>query len=320
MSPSRSTAFNDRPPAAVVGMLLGGLIAGCGARDPAVTQTAARVNQDEITVHQIGAAVATPSLPPEQVLRAEREALERLIDRQLAVQKAADLKLDREPKVVQAIEAARLDIIARAYADRLTQGIARPTAAEVRQYYDTHPALFRDRKVYTLTEFTIEADARQLEALEGALPGLRGAEAVAARLREGGVKFASASTTRAAEQLPLPLLQQLAPLAEGEALLQPARRGSRLLLVNSSRLEPVDEVSAAPAIEQFLLNERKRKLLADDAAALRAAARIDYHGRFAATPGPSSPAIDDAAASGAPRATAANGIDASTVNKGLGLK
>ena len=43
----------------------------------------------------------------------------------------------------------------------------------------------------------------------------------------------------------------------------------------------MDEEHARPAIEQFLLNERKRKVVEDDLKALRAAARIEYVGDFA---------------------------------------
>ena len=50
----------------------------------------------------------------------------------------------------------------------------------------------------------------------------------------------------------------------------------------ASRMQPVTLAQATPAIEQFLLNERKRKLVADDLQALRTAAKIEYVGDFAA--------------------------------------
>jgi len=39
---------------------------------------------------------------------------------------------------------------------------------------------------------------------------------------------------------------------------------------------------ATPAIEQFLLNDRKRRMIVDDMAALRRGAKIEYLGEFAA--------------------------------------
>jgi hypothetical protein len=79
----------------------------------------------------------------------------------------------------------------------------------------------------------------------------------------------------------------------------------------------VDEARAKPAIEQFLLNEAKRKLIESDVKAMRAAARVQYVGKFAE--GAASAAA--AAPSPAPApAAAASGLDADAISKGLGLK
>lgn len=332
--------------AVVLGAVAG--LAGCGARESSATQTAARVNKEEITVHQIGAQLAQQAVKPEQVSDAERQILERLINRELAVQKALDLKLDREPKVVQAIDSARQDIIARAYADKLGEGAARPTPAEIKKYYDDHPALFRDRKIYQLQEFAVDADAKQVEALKAALPPMKTAEDLVVYLKANDLKFASHQSVRAAEQLPLPVLPVLARMNEGQALLNPTAKGAQIVVLRGLRSQPVDEERASRAIEQFLQNEQKRKLIADDMKALRAAARIDYQGRFAASAPPpadaarAATAADVAAsAAAAPETKPVNeapgtnaavnnatdagakapaDIDATTVNKGLGLK
>jgi EpsD family peptidyl-prolyl cis-trans isomerase len=322
-------------------------LAGCGAQDKSSTQAAARVNKEEITVHQIGALLAQHPVKPDQVQQAERQILERLINRELAVQKAIDLKLDRDPRVFQAIESARRDIIARAYADKMGEAATRPTPADIKKYYDEHPALFRDRKIYQLQEFSVEADVKQAQALKAAMPGMQSPDELVAYLKANGLKFASSQTVRAAEQLPLSVLPALSGMAEGQSLVNTTSSGVQIILVRGTRSQSVDEGRASRAIEQFLVNEQKRRLLADDLKALRAAAKIEYLGPFAG----SSPAADvaqattaaDVAASaaatlesitvnarpGAHAATfeatdaaaqAASGVDTSTVNKGLGLK
>ena len=325
-----------------------GGLAGCGAKESATTQTAARVNKEEITVHQVGAQLSQQAVKPDQVQDAERQILERLIHRELAVQKAMELKLDREPKVVQAIDSARQDIIARAYANKLGEGAAKPTPAEIRKYYDEHPALFSERKIYQLQEVAVEADTKQVEALKVALPSIKTPDDLVTYLKNNNLKFASSASVRAAEQLPLPVLPVFARMSEGQSMLSPTPKGAQIIILRGVRSQPVDGERASRAIEQFLLNEQKRKLMADDLKALRAAAKIDYRGRFAASAPPpadaprQATAADVAASAAALLETkpvneaaganaamniaaeaavkAASGIDAITVNKGLGLK
>jgi hypothetical protein len=70
-----------------------------------------------------------------------------------------------------------------------------------------------------------------------------------------------------------------------------------------------------PAIEQFLLNERKREIIAKDLKAMRDSAAIEYVGKYA----DSAPKPAPAAPAAAP-APAASGLDASSISKGMGLK
>ena len=144
---------------------------GCGEKkDKPATQTAAKVNKEEITVHQINFLLAQQrALPPEQAASATRQVLERLIDQELTLQKAGDLKLDRDPRVVQQIEAARREIISRAYLEKIGEGAPKPTPAEVSAYYEAHPALFKERRVYSFQEVNVEAKPEQVETLKKAL-------------------------------------------------------------------------------------------------------------------------------------------------------
>lgn len=323
-------------------------LAGCGndkAAKPA-TQTAVKVNKEEITVHQINAVLAQQrAVPSDQVDQASRRVLERLIDQELAVQKAAELKLDRDPKVVQAIESAKRDIIARAYAERMGESAAKPTPEEVRKYYDDNPALFRERRVYQLQEIAIQAEPTQVEALRARLQSSKGVNEFVEHLQSAGFKFSANQAVRAAEQVPLAVLPTLAAMKDGQMTLQPTPSGANVVVLVSSKQQPVDAERASRAIEQFLLNERKRKVVSDDLKALRASAKIEYVGKFAdaapalETPKVASPAevaASAAAAAAAAQAGAtqdgakaavadahvkpASGVDAATIRKGLGLK
>ena len=118
------------------------IAAGCSKKDEAkpASQVAARVNTDEITVSQINNVLArAQNLPPETAAKAKIEILDKLIDQQLAKQQAIANKLDRTPAVVQAIEAAKNESLARSSLENGASSLPKPTPAEIKKYYFDHP-------------------------------------------------------------------------------------------------------------------------------------------------------------------------------------
>jgi EpsD family peptidyl-prolyl cis-trans isomerase len=260
------------------------LLAGCGdkKKDKPATQTAAKVNKEEITVHQINFLMAQQrGLAPEQAASASRAVLEKLIDQELTLQKAADQKLDRDPRVVQQIEAARREIISRAYLEKIGEGAPKAVPPEVAAFYDSHPGLFKERRVYSFQEVNIEATPEQVVTLKKALTDAKTFPDFVAFLKAGGYKFNGSEAVRGAEQLPLANVDDFAKMKDGQAIFNLRPGGAQVINLAASRMQPVTLAQATPAIDQFLLNERKRRLVADDLQALRAAAKIEYVGDFA---------------------------------------
>lgn len=275
-------------------------LAACGDKktDKPASQTAAKVNKEEITVHQINFVLSQQRpMPPERAASAGKQVLDRLIDQELAVQKAQEQKLDRDSRVLQQLEAARREIIARAYVERIGSGAAKPTPAEIKAYYDAHPALFKERKLYSFQELSIEANPDQVPALKQKLLASKDVQEFVEFLKSGDVKFAAKQAVLAAEQLPLANLDRFAAMKDGERTLSPTPQGAQALILVGTRAQPVDEQRATPAIEQFLLNERKRKMVEDDLKALRGSAKIEYIGEYAKGTAPDSaaPAASEAA-------------------------
>jgi EpsD family peptidyl-prolyl cis-trans isomerase len=259
------------------------LLAGCGAKkEKAASQTAAKVNKEEITIHQINFVLQQQrGLAPEQAASASKQVLERLVDQELAVQKAQDQKLDRDPRVVQQIEAARREIVSRAYVEKIASGASKPSPEEVKAYYDAHPALFKDRRVYNLQEFAIQATPEQIPVLRAKLAAAKDMPEFINYLKASDIKFAANQAVRAVEQLPLTVVDKFAQLKEGQNIFNVMPNGAQVIVVAGIRNQPVDEAKAAAPIEQFLLNERKRKVVEDDLKALRAASKIEYVGDYA---------------------------------------
>jgi EpsD family peptidyl-prolyl cis-trans isomerase len=259
------------------------LLSACGGqRGSGATQTAAKVNKAEITVHQINYILQQQrGLRPEQAEGASRQILQRLIDQELAVQRADDLKLDRDPRVAQQLQATRRDVLAQAYADKVGEAATKPTADEVSAYFRSNPALFSQRRIYTLQEITIEAAPEQVTALRTQLDQSANVAAFIDHLKAQKLPFTGTEVVRPAEQIALANLQALAGMKPGQALLSPTATGAQVQVVVATRDEPVAEDLARPLIEQFLLNDRKRQLLEEERKVLRSAATIQLMGRFA---------------------------------------
>jgi len=302
------------------------VLAGCGDKKAGASQTAAKVNKEEITVHQINFVLQRQQgLKPEQAEAASRQVLERLIEQELAVQKAQDLKLDRDPRVVQQIEAAKREILARAYVERTGEAVAKPSAEEIAAYYNAKPALFKERRLYSLQEIAIEAKPDQLETLRSKLQAAKNMGEFVEFLKANEFRFTGNQAVRAAEQLPLASLDRIAAMKDGDSVISQGPNGMQVLFLVGSRSQPVSEDQARPAIEQFLTNQRKSELVQKDMKALREAAKIEYVGKFAEAAPAAAPAAEAMPAASAPApalapAPAASGLDASAISKGMGLK
>lgn len=325
-----------RPVARAAVLLLAVLgLAGCGGEDkddkPA-TQVAAKVNKEELSVHQINYVLSQQrGLRAEQADAASRQVLERLIDQELALQKAGELRVDRDPRVLQALEAARREIIARAYTEKVGEGATKPTADEVTAYYNAKPALFKERRIYSLQELAIEAKPEQIDGLRKALADAKSFPAFIEHLKSSDFRFGANQAVRAAEQLPLTSLDTFAKMKDGDTIFNPTPNGAQVIFLVGSRSQPVSEERARPAIEQFLLNDRKRKIIEDDIKSLRKTAKIEYVGKFAESAAsaaerakkeapPEEPPKPAYVPQAEPQLPAASALDAGAVNSGIGLK
>ena len=279
-------------------------LSACGNKEDkkVATQVAAKVGSEEISVHQINQVLSrttTANATPQaaQVLR--KDVLEKLIDQQLAVDQALENKLHRSPEVMAQIEAARREVLARAYIQQLTAALPKPTPEEIKKYYIEHPQLFSERRIFNLQEILVPraAGAAVADQLRSQVTAGKSMEDIATLLKSKDVKFGGGSATRAAEQIPLELLAKVHALKDGQITIIDNPQGLTVLRVASSQSAPVPEANALPRIEQFLANQRGAEAVTRDIKQLRVKASITYMGDFAqaagalGAPSPSQPPV-----------------------------
>jgi EpsD family peptidyl-prolyl cis-trans isomerase len=233
-------------------------------------QLAARVNGAEILVRQVNSAGGASA----------SQALERIIDRELLVQKALAADLDREPAVAQALDAARRQVLAQAWIERAAAAAAKPSAEEVRAFYRDNEALFARRRVYSLQELVVSSGAEMLDVLRVEAERASSLDEVAAWLRARNAKFSEALVTQPAEQLPLRYLPRLARMSEGDIAVFAAPPGAAVVRLAQAQEAPLSEQQASPLIEHFLEGRKRLEVAAAEVRRLRAAAAIEYLGEF----------------------------------------
>ena len=268
------------------------LTVACSDKEEAAklpTQVAARVNGDEITVHQINNVLErTPNVTPEVAEQAKRRILERLIDQQLAVQKAVEGRLDRSPEVMQALEAARREVLVRAYLESLAEGVPQryewdaQNRKEIKAYYSAHPELFAQRRIFTIEEIGLAANDDVARRLREYMSRGRSMQEIAGWLKSQDIEFTARRVQRAAEQMSLEHLPKVQAMKAGQIeLFELGNERFQVIRVVDVKEAPIDEATAAPRIQQFLSNLQSREILAIEMRRIRDQAQIEYLGEFA---------------------------------------
>ncbi len=260
------------------------LLIGCSDKSTTkATQVAAKVNGDEITVHQINFALSRlNNAAAAQNKDAVNQVLKGLVDKQLLVQQAIEEKLDRDPRVTQALEEGRLQILAAAYVDRLTQSMTPPTDDEIKAYYEKNPALFSDRRVYRLRELAIQTTPANVEEIKAKLAEAKDLTDLAEWLKARSIPVRTNQSVKPAEQLPLELVPRLQALREGQSLTLIGNNVITLVAVADYQSQPLTLEQAKPLIERYMVNTHKREMAEAKLKQLRQNARIDYKGDYAA--------------------------------------
>lgn len=306
--------------ACAVAVLIAASLAACGNKHEAKPgQALASVNGAEITVLQLNDELARANVPAAQQEQARKRVLEALIDRQLLEAEAAKEKMDRDPKIMQSIERAKSTIVAQAYLQKRIGAPARPSHAEVEQYYNQNPQFFANRKVFDMRQLVL-ATADVSDAVKAAIDSSKSLDDVATWLQEHKVKFARGQLARSTQELPPELSSKLLGMNKGQLFIIREGDRSMLLSINEIKDAPVALEQATPQIEQFLMNKKNKDAAEAEIKRLRAAAKIDYLNKADA---PAAPAA--ATATAAPAAPAAPStpaaVDSGATERGVaGLK
>lgn len=260
------------------------LLAGCGGGErKSDTQIAATVNKGEISVHQVQTVLQRqPRLVAADAGgTASARVLEGLIDQELAAQAARDASLEKDPRIVQSLEAARRELLALAWQESIAAKVSSPSSDEIDRYYEAHPELFAQRRLYILQETSLEGTPEQLGSLPAKVAQAQSADEVATLLQQAGVRSSSRPIAMAAEDLPQKILESLWRLEPGRSGYLAQGSTVRIYTLLQAHKAPVERRLALNAIGAYLTKDRKSEAVSQAMQQLRGKAKIEYLGGFA---------------------------------------
>jgi EpsD family peptidyl-prolyl cis-trans isomerase len=282
-----------------------------------VTQVAVKVNDAEISVHQINQVLQQSKVTAEQAPAARAQVLTRLIDQEVFVQRAMQQKIDRDPAVMMQVEAAKREILQRAYAEKIGSGVAKVTNLEIKDYYAQHPELFSQRRIFTYRVLAIQADKDQQSPIQEQLSKAKSLDEVISWLKEKNIRYVVDGATRSAEQIPMQFLPHLQQMKDGQVIAVSNPNALEVIQLLQSKAEPVAEDRAKQVIETFLTNQRKTELIQKEIADLRGKAKIEYMGDFKPAVGQSAPVASPVTAASSVPVSASSAVSATELNKGI---
>jgi EpsD family peptidyl-prolyl cis-trans isomerase len=266
------------------------LLSGCEQPGTSLPDAAvAKVGNETISEFELGRAVARLGpLNATESAQARGKVLEALIDQHLVSNAARNAKLDKVPEVALAMRQAQRQVLVEAYMERLFKDLPKPTDKAIRDYYNQHPELFAQRRLYRVQELELHLAPARAGEMEAQLKKSRSLSEFTGWLGTQGIAVKSGEAVRPAEKIPAALLNQLAHMKDGQAVVVPVD-GDRVSVLQllGSQLQPVSLDQASKAIAYQIQGEKRKTLLEAELHKLRTSGEVEYASGF--VPAPANP-------------------------------
>lgn len=262
------------------------VVSGCGKNEKSASkgsndQVVAKVNGEEITIHQVNFQLSRMGqMSQEQAKLASKQVLANLITQEILKQKALEAKLDQDPMILQALALSKDQLLAQAYLQKTIEKTPKASTNEIDGFYKEHPELFENRRVFRLQELVVNINKDKFDETEAALKTIKDINQIATWLRDNKYPFTVNSNVKAAEELPMALLNKLQGLKDGEIMFVPNDKTFNILQITASQTQPISRSKATPIIEQYFFNQNKNNLAKKEMLALNEKASIEFVGAF----------------------------------------
>ena len=256
------------------------LLAACHKGVPE-GQVAATVNGDEVTLQELNTEIQASNLPQgvDKQL-AQREVLQRIIDRKLIMAAARDKKIDKSPEFQSQKQRTDEMLLAQAYAKQQQALVPVPTDADISKFMSEHPNAFGNRELLQLDQLQFRPNPGDIKKLD-VLKADHNLDAVAAHLTALGIKFRRVKAGLDTAQVPTDMIKAINALAPGEPFMVPTNGIITVNTVIGHQTAPGDPADMRQQAVAAWRNQQFGKLISDKLKELRDSAKITYQTGFA---------------------------------------
>ena len=254
------------------------VVAACGAEPTG--QSVAVVNGEEISIAELNAELQSANIPPsvdrKQVMPL---LLQRVIDRRLLAQQAAEQGVDRTPEFLNRQRRLNEELLIGLASKRQADSMRIPDQAAVDAFIAQNPGMFAQRARLQLDQLQFETPA-QPDAIERLKVG-RNLEELASILTSLGVPFTRSPAQLDTAVLQPQVLRQIEALPPGAPFIIPA--GGRMYANVITRRETVNPTQAENRriAVQAMRNRELQSSLERQLKQLRTQAEIEYQNGYA---------------------------------------
>lgn len=246
-------------------------LAGCSDDKPVKAgQALAKVNKQEITVHQLNSEFKQLGPEAGSLARDQLRAkvLDSLVDRQLLLDEALRNKLDRDSEVAQLLDRARAQILAQAYLQRKSVGLPKPTETEISAYFQANPHAYSQRKLVHVKRIVLLASDVTPE-LESVVASAKSMTEVAAWLDARNVKSIKDQSDRTTGELPEEILGKLGQVMKGTPFFLKYPGNAVIASITLIQEAPLLESEAREEIATLLAVQKSKQKAEAELARLR---------------------------------------------------
>ena len=239
-------------------------------------QTVARVAGEEITMSQYNFELARLGASGESTDKNTQKAIiDALADRTLLSVEAKKRQLHKEPRVVQAMEAAKNQILVQAYLEDKLSSLSEPTRAEAVDYFDKHPELFGKRRMMDVRMVKIgstEFDERSRKALDQS----KSMDDILQGLQARGINYQVGATPQGMNGFPPDVIQRLQQMGKGDKLVVAGNDSVTVLYLYDVKPSPLTFSEAELQIRYALQTQKRQDAIKAELDRLRGENKTEY--------------------------------------------